>query len=366
MLYFHAHKFIRAQTSMVDYLNAVSAVSAYAAAITATNLPVMTNAPGWYADFNTGWTAVKADAGEWTGGIAPNLMSTLAINRDDNQLVSDDLTNALTQINTLATDPNNQEAKKLLADILTLINGTVGGTPAAVAALQQQLVANRAALQNDAGKIATAISNAANQVGVDNAQVQQLLSDIGSLQNDIAAYNQVINTADIASKAGIAIGVVGIFVGLYSPVLGGAVITVGVVMIGGSYIAKIVLDKKIADANATILSDRGQITDLNAQVATLTQLQKNLNTLIKLSATADAAFGTINSFWAEFAADFQAFSAALTSTEADVGAARYAAAQADIKFCIDGWQAFQTFIAPIADLSVTINNQPTMITANAA
>jgi hypothetical protein len=365
MPHFRPHKFVQVQTSLVDYLNAVTKVTAYAAAISLTKVPTVTNAPAWYADFMQDWSTVVSHGIDWVNAIAPDLMAIPSGYRDNNLVISDMLTRCAGLIDLLVANPNDADAKDALNKTLSEMNKIVG-TPAQIDAEQQTIVAYRATLQTDAGKINKATQDALAQVGVDTAEVERLSKDIDSLRSEIEGYQNAIKTADIAAKAGIFIGVVGFVIAFGSAGLGAAIGTVGVIMVGGSYIAKIVLEKDIADANNAIANDTTQMTDLNAQVATFVKLRKDLDALIKLSVTAEAAFVEIMSFWTEFAADFRAFCASVASMEADVGAAGYAAAQKDITACLAGWQAFQNFLAPIADLTVTVDQQPTMINAKAA
>jgi hypothetical protein len=361
MAYFPAQKFALLQTLLLDYLNAVNDVSRYALSISQTNLPVMANAPSWYTEFFTGWVNVKTDALVWVNSTAPIMQSTLTTGRDDNLLVWPDLQSAAQLIADLAVNPNDPDKKSLLVKTLANVATLIGGIPGVIDGLQKMLSDFAATVQTDADKIAKAVADAQNQVGIDNTKIATLKADIQSLRDAIQAYNQVIQNLDQAEKAGIFIGAVGLGIALFSGGAGAVIFTVGVAMVGGSEIGKIILNKQIADAGAKIAQDGIDIGDLNTQIAVLQQLQVTLNDLLALSATAQAALVVIENFWTEFLADFNAFATALSGTQGDVNADSYAAAQSEIAACMAGWQAFQNFIAPLSEITVTYAAQPVML-----
>jgi len=291
--------------------------------------------------------------------VQSTLNGTIQSVKGFNATIVDDLQDASLQIEKLIKNPNDAKAKADLKDDLDSILETVSGVPAALANFTKLLSDFQKDIAEDGRQLNAAAINALKSKGDDEAAIKQFEEDIKSLRDKIERFNTLLTYEDIATKAGIAIIVVGGLAGLGG--FGGVaavMVGVGITLVGGGLIGKILTNTAIDIANAKIVDDLGKIDKLNTQIGLLVSLNQLAITLEKLNAVAQSAAAKISQFWKTFTQDVADFTAEIDTVDNDTD---YHKAQQDLTAALGEWQALMALLKPIGDVTFNIISDPAII-----
>jgi tetratricopeptide (TPR) repeat protein len=344
---------------IIDVINAIADITRYAKAIEATKIAPMLDPPAFYPAFLVAWGAMQTHASNWFVPVQSSLNSTIQSVKGFNATVVDDLQDASRQIEALIKNPNDAKAKADLKDDLDSILETVSGVPAALANFTKLLSDFQKDIAEDGRQLNAAAIAALKSKGDNETAIKQFEEDIKSLRDKIERFNTLLTYEDIATKAGIAIIVVGGLAGLGG--FGGVaavMVGVGITLVGGGLIGKILTNTAIDIANAKIVDDLGKIDKLNAQIGLLVSLNELAITLEKLNAVAQSAAAKISQFWKTFTQDVAVFVAEINTVDNDTD---YPKAQQDLTAALGEWQALMALLKPIGEVTFNIVPDPVII-----
>lgn len=336
---------------LADAFNSNNAVMAYVLGLTNTNLPALAPEPSWYADFATQFSNAKTNALEWQNGITPSLTSIPANIVSYASIFSALMVTINQAITLLSTDPNNAGAMATLTSSLQSLVTATQSQSTAAQATQTQIDAFSASLTSDAAVMQQAITDALNTAGADQDQIDQLASDVAALQDKISEYQAIVTASAIG--AGVAL-FAGFVIAFFSFGVG---IAIGIIGFAAGLTTALVLDHEIDELNQQVQNDQAQMTDLNNQIAALTVLQANLQTLISLSNDASTQVQLLSEAWAQLETEITAVITDLEQAELDVD--NLTALQADLNAANADWQTLQSFATTMAGIQYNTATPPT-------
>lgn len=325
--------------------NSNNAVMAYVLGITNSTLPALTPEPDWYAAFMTNFADVKVHAMAWTNTIAPNLVGIPTGIANYAFTFNLNMVNINSALSALQQDPSNQQARQsLLTGLQTLLSGLGNQLGLATSFQAQEIDAFTANLTADATLMQSAINNAQQTQGYDQQQVAGLVNDIANLKSEIDTWQKVVTGAAIG--AGVAFWA-GAVIAIFSF---GAGLAFGIIGAAAGIATLIAAEVKINQLSAKIAQDQLNMTNLNQQIASLTALMNQLNTLISLSQAASAQIQLINQAWQVLDQDITNVINDLQSAQTDLSNMNLTALQNDLNSANADWQTLRSFCLTIAGI----------------
>jgi hypothetical protein len=312
-------------------------------------LPTLnTTPPDWQA-FVTAQEQAKSAALSWVNSVLARLLDVPDEVRDYNDIVTQLLSDAAVQARLLATDPSDRTALQILerdlsglTSQLSIVTSFISGALTNIRSFQDQMPVMASQLQSIADK-SIADSNA------DKSKIMSLNQQISALRSDIASLTAAIVALGIADAIAITLGAVATIaawpVGALTWLVMGPVVAVAT-----TYIA---LDaEKIKADKASIEALQGQITGLDADVATLALLAQNYGTMATQASALESGLESILSEWQSLELDVATAVSDIQLAMTDAQAASFGPIASEIQGALEAWN---TAYAQAGTLHVDLN-----------
>ncbi|UTW06307.1 hypothetical protein [Pseudomonas benzenivorans] len=329
----NASSLAQAQTS---YKQNVVEVNTLMTSVLTSCLPTLNQNPPDWNEFISAYEQANGEALNWVNSVMARLLDVPQEVLGYNAIISQVLQDAKVQAQTLIAQPSNPTALAMLnqdlnalTSQLALVTSFIAG---AVAALQQ----SRDSLPDMAAQLQTIADRSTQDASADQAQIDQLNSDIAALKADIKSLTAAIVALGIADGVALTLGVAATIALWPAGALTWFVLG-PIVAVATTYIA---LDaEKIKADQASIQAKLGQITGITADVATLHVLAGNFADLASQSEAVQTSLQAILAEWQTLESEVGMAVSDIRSALADASGSNFNAVLADLNDAIDEWNA---------------------------
>ena len=291
----HAPAFVAAQKK---YKESVIAVNMQMSAVSSSTLPAVLVIPKDWDKYQSLYLQAETAALKWVQAVLTRLLSTPPDVQGYNKVIVNTLTDAITQANTLATNPSNPTARAVLENDLKVIVGQLNNVSGFILGTVNHIQNFQNNLPVLAGQLQQIANLATNDVGVDKAQIEDLKKKVQAWQAEVDRLVAAIVLLGVLDVA--AIGVALFFTFAAWPE--GAVLwlcAAPVIAFATYYIA---LDGiKIAQLKAEMDGAASQIKDLTASVAVLHLLSQSYTDLANKTTAIKDDVQNVLAKWQAFA-----------------------------------------------------------------
>jgi hypothetical protein len=358
-----------AQQKVVDYINAITAVTAWATQITQCQLPPLMQPPPGYADFADELVGAKGDAINWTQSIlfqSSQIPAGLTAYNGAVQSYNTALTTALT---TLSTDPNNSAAQTSVRNALQSLSGAFGSSLGALSSLTTSLQTFSKGVAADSKTLEGFAAVAASAEGADAASVAQLTTVIAEFQKSIANQNQMLTLEKWASwDMNIFLAAASVGVGLiFSPeaVAVGAIVGIifGVVTVTGTSFLKIgpgeLVDPDALEALQTAVTDtNAEVGQLNSQIAVVQAIATTFATIAAEDSNVAQSVVTAINLWNSLQAMLTTAFDGITAAQSAQTSKNWPGVQQQATAALAAWAQAQTLCGALQGITYNIAPQP--------
>jgi phage host-nuclease inhibitor protein Gam len=334
------------------YKQNVITVNTMITSVLSSSLPTLqTNPPDWN-DFVTAYVQANSDALGWVNNVMARLLQVPTDVQNYNSVITTILQDAQNQANALIQNPNNTIALAVLNMDLTNLSVQINNVVTFISGAVTSIQKFQNTLPNMATQLQTIATKSANDAKADQAQINQLLSDIQSLQNEISSLTAQIVGLAIADGIALTIGVV-TTIALW-PV--GALVwfVMGPAVAVATYYIAMDGIQITADKNK-IASDQSQITGLTADVATLNVLAQNYSQMATQATAIETNLQAILNEWLTLESDINAAIVDIRTAMADTNSKNFTAVANDLSDAVTEWNAAYTQAGALY-LDLNVNN----------
>lgn len=331
----------------------------HACSVAGMALPVLVDAPDWYAGFARTWTDLAGQADLWRDTLAPMTTQLPAsVTAFDSAFTARQATiSALADA--LASAPRDEALRARLADQIDELTAVASANGDAADALLRQVKAAAEQVGRQHALLQAAAAEALQTANLDSARIAALGAQIGALRSEIDGYNQAYELAQFEIGPSGAILVIGIYT-LMDPDLAGAqllsagIVTLGTVLTAGSLAATIILKDKVQSLQSSIVADSSQMTALQLQVVALQAFEATCADLAAATAQSTAGMAAIVEGWSTFSQEAAAVTAAIKASEVELEAGDIAALKADIAAAAQAWAMLGNLARGLGQLDIEV------------
>ena len=343
---------------ILDYVNTVSVVSAYANALAQTQLPVLVQTPAWYGDYLAALAVAQSHALVWLNGTLPNLQAIPAAYASFNTLFQQSFAPLATNLEALAANPDDTAAQASVVSLLQQLLAQAQAAQGAAQGVSSALAAFASQLDTDAQTLASMQAAATLAAGADQNAVDRLADVIGRLHRQIDDANELARLQNLGEAGAVVfVLVVAATIAWTGGPLVGALLAVGVTGamagIGDSLAAK----PEVKDLQEQITRVQKETTAVDAEVAVLQATTAAFGKLVDANGAAQKAMAAIEAFW-------QGPASELTTMVADLSAASSATAATALVSVQDAaaqWAAVNALSATLTEITWIVNSTPILI-----
>jgi hypothetical protein len=338
--------------AVTAYQTNVVTVNTYVNNVLSSSLPSVNPQPQDWSNYVTAWEQASSDALTWVNQCMSRLLSVPQDVENYNPIISTLLADAITQTNTLITNPNNQAALAALTNDLNQIPTQLQVVEVFIAGAIQALQNFQDVLPSMATQLQNLSQLAASDNKADQAQIANLQAQVNQLQNDINSLTAAIVGLSIADAAALTLGIIASIaafpVGLATWfVLGPAV------AVATTYIA---LDaEKIEADKAAINQTQSQMSQLTAACSILATMSTNYGNLATQSQTIQTALQAILGAWRAMAGDLIVAISDAQTAISDKNANNFQAVLQDLQGAQTEWQTTNAQAAGLV-VNLQVNN----------
>ena len=328
--------FVQAQNA---YQLNVATVSSAMVAVSATNLPPLSNTPPDWSDFVTANTNAKSMALVWLNSVYAQLESAPGNVQSYNSNITSILTDARNQAQALINNPGDANALALLQQDCNNLSSTMNMVAVFVTSALTQVQNFNNTLPTLAATMTSIAMKSGHDASVDQTQIDTLRVDIKRLNDDISSLTASMIGLGIAAGAALIIGtvasIVAFPVGLVAWLFMGPVVAIA--------IYEMVMDaNQIKSDQQTIAADQAKITGLAADVAALQLLADTYTNLANQTTSLETNLQAIVAEWQTLAADISTAAADVKQALTDASSTNFNAVLTDIDGALTEWVAAYT------------------------
>ena len=334
------------------YKENVVAVNTVVTNVLSSSLPTLNQNPPDWNDFTSAYVQANADALNWVNNVMARLLDVPDEVKTYNSVISGLLQDALTQTNTLISNPSNAAALTALnndlsgvSSQLSLVNLFISGAVTNIQNFQD-------ILPNMATQLQTIANKSTQDANADQQQIDALKQDIKNLYSDIDDLTAQIVALGIVDGVALTLGTVATiaawpFGALTWLVMGPAVAA------ASTFIA---LDAvKIKDDKAKIKADQDKMNDLTADVATLHLLAQSYQKLADDSTAVEQNLQAVLTEWLDFENDINQAISDIQTAVNDSSACNFSAVKDDLNAAVTEWNDTYTKAGDL-HLDLQVNN----------
>jgi hypothetical protein len=327
-------------TSFVQAQNAyqinVATVSSAMVAVSATNLPPLTNTPPDWADFVTANATAKSMALVWLNSVYAQLESAPSNVQSYNANITALLTDARNQAQALVANPADASALALLQTDCNNLTSTINLVATFVTSTLSQVQKFNNTLPDLAATMTSIALKSGHDASVDQASIDTLRAAIQQLNSDITSLTASMVGLGIAAGAALILGTVASIaafpVGLVTWLFLAPVVAVA--------IYEMVMDaNQIKEDQQTINADQDKITGLTADIAALQLLADTYTNLANQTTSLQTNLQAIVVEWQTLASDISTAASDVQQALADAGSTNFGAVLTDIDGALAEWVA---------------------------
>lgn len=350
---------------LLDYVNSVAAVSAYAAAVSQTQPPALTMTPPWYAGYIESYENVQARALTWTNGTLPELQKLPAALLDADGLLQPELTAAGSALSALAADPSDANLQQAAVAALSSLSTQAAPIQKALDDLQAEVTKFSDELTTDITTLTAMSESASKAAGSDAAEVAKLTTVIAQLQQAIETRQEIAHLENLLKgDLAIFLVVVAATVGwLGGPIVDGLLGMAAIGLLAGIG-DKLASEPDIVALQAEITNVQQEISEVNAEVAILQATVSTFAQLAQQGTGTEGALVEISSTWAAQTQEVDSIAADLAAATGDVPAEQVAAAQLAVQNVGSLWSEVVAAMQILAGVSWQVSLAPVPVAAS--
>ncbi|MEO6703077.1 MAG: hypothetical protein ABI140_06905 [Jatrophihabitantaceae bacterium] len=347
---------------LLDYVNSVALISAYAAAVAQTKPPVLELTPPWYASYIEAFELVQSHALEWTNGTLPELQQLPTALLQADALVQQQLEATTAALANLAMSPASGPLQQAALTALGSLSTTSGSAHKTLDDLQATVTAFTTQLANDSATLTDMSAAASKAAGADSTEVAKLTEVVSQLQAAIATRQEIAHLENLLKgDLAIFLVVVAMTVGwLGGPIIDGllGMAAIGLLAGIGKNLASepdiVALQTSITNVQKEISAESAELAIVQATVSTFAQLAAQ-------GAQAQGALAEIASTWAAQIQQVDAVAADLATATGEVSAAQIGAAQAEVANAGVLWTLITSAMKILAGVTWNVGDSPVAI-----
>lgn len=337
-------------SAATDYKTDVTTVDQYSISVAMLSNPIL-NHPEVidYEAFITELTTAKSKAMYFSDSILANMEELPGQILGYNGIFSDAIAEALTDVNTLKTNPQNQTAKSDLVDTLTILSKKLGVFLSEVTDLYNRLSTYSTDLPVQAAELTELANTAAAGQNVDTAKLAVLNTDIQNLRDEISSLTAAIIALSITDGIALTLGAIAVIaagpIGMVTWIFLGAAIAAATTFIA-------IDATKIKDDQDKITSD---LTDTDAYTTDAATLQTCADTYTELSKSAVSVqenMKRIMDAWNEIISDINDTIGHIQNAESEIDQSVWTDIETELDSALSEWTELMADLTP---LNVTIS-----------
>ncbi|HEY7772709.1 MAG TPA: hypothetical protein VIC26_05990, partial [Marinagarivorans sp.] len=340
--------------SQNTYKQNVVSINNLVTGVLSSNLPALNQNPPDWDDFAAAYVQANADALDWVNKVLARLLDVPSEVQGYNDTISLLLQDALTQNNTLKSDPSNSLALNTLQHDLDSIGQQFRIISSFISSAVNAIQEFQDKLPDMATQLQTIADKSMKDANADEQQIDDLKQAIKHLQDDIDSLTASIVILGIVDASAITLGVVVSIVafpeGLFAWFALGPVVAVSTTLIALDA-AKIKADKK------SIQDKQDNMSELTADVSTLQILSQSFAQLAEGTQQVEASLQAVLEEWQTLENDVTSAISDITSAISDEQGGDFDAIALDINDAMTEWNdAYAQAGSLYIDLNV--NNAP--------
>lgn len=309
------------EASLNSFGDAILRVTSFSVAARAATLcpPLPGKTPDWYPQLNKNLTTLQDHALNWINNIGPSMTAIPQAIIDYNNTFQGQYDTIVALLTAIGTNPPTEQQKK---DLLTEMNKLLGDLLAkrkTVLDTQQSLIKFNSDISVDYTALNSGAASITNAIQTDKGDVVAMKGKIEALQLAMDKLHQELVWAGLGIAAGAIVGLIGLFVGLFTFGLGlfiGLAGVAGMIASTGVMIAAGVEIQQDADAIAEAMNEMN--VD-NQQIAVLNSVATTIGSLVQKGDVAVKAMATVLNDWATVTVKLQSVIDDLSAAEGDIG-----------------------------------------------
>ncbi|HYU35829.1 MAG TPA: HBL/NHE enterotoxin family protein [Thermoanaerobaculia bacterium] len=341
--------------------NANNAVLAYSRGLASTKLPFVPNSPAWYTKFTEKYTQIGANAMYWQESISPRLIGiprTIVSYGGLFELKASLLSQYLDQ---LILDPKNETARRMLRDTLLEMIRDIDRQQNLVTTFDKDLNGFSNTLNTDADIMSGCVRDAMKEIGQDQKKIEALQKSIADLKSELATWNKVIIGAGLGAGVSIFIGCVGLVLAAAFGPIGWLVVGLGVIGAVGGFATMIAAMVKIRQLSNEIDSTSADLGRTQQRVLALQSVQTNVETLIRLSTTAQGEIGKLITAWSLLKGGMQKVADDLGNANKKFQASQFVDMRSDITKAKSDWKDLSALAEKFTKIDIKVEESTAVI-----
>jgi hypothetical protein len=341
--------------------NANNAVLAYSHAVASTKLPFVPQSPAWYNEFTKRYGQIGTNALVWQNSLSPRLIAIPKTIVNYGTLFDLRRHHLLQYSDLLIGDPDNMPIRNALRDTLLSLITEIGNQQTLIDTFGTDLSGFSHTLQDDAAIMAQCVEDAKKEIGRDQARIQALHETIGALRREVASWNQVISAAQIIRRVSFFFGLIGLAVAFASGPFGMAVVALGSIGSAASVGLRLIAMLKIQQLGGQITRQSGELESVQRRLFALQSVQTNVDSLIRLSGTAQAEIGKLLAAWDLMKGGIKAVADDLGNARQRFDALQFVDMRTEFVKAGEDWKVLVERARPFTRIHTTLENEIALV-----
>lgn len=318
------------------YKENVIVVNTWVTSVLTSSLPTLNQIPPDWQDFVDAYTKANQDALNWVNNVMARLLDVPDEVQNYNSIVTQLLSDAQSQANTLVSNPGDSMALQILQNDLKALTNQLNLVTAFISGAVSSLQQFKDVLPDMAVQLQAIADKSATDANADQQKIDTLKQDIANLQAEIKSLTASIVALAIVDGVALTLGTVATiaawpFGALTWLVMGPAVAVASVF---------IALDSiKLVGDKAQLEADQQQVTGLTQDVATLQILAQNYTEMANQTSVVQDSLQSVLAAWQVLASDVSMAVNDIQSAIADAGSANFSAVVKDLDDAVLEWNA---------------------------
>ncbi|WP_444938870.1 enterotoxin (HBL) [Microbulbifer sp. JMSA002] len=316
------------------YKQNVVAINTLVTSVLSSSLPTLNQNPPDWSEFVAAYTQANTDALDWVNNVLARLLDVPSEVQSYNGIISQLLQDALTQANTLNSDPGNTSALNILKNDLDSITSQLGIVSTFISGAVQAIQGFQDKLPDMATQLQSIADKSVQDAQADEQQIADLKKEIKNLQADIKSLTTSIVALGIADATAISLGTVASIVafpeGLLTWFVMGPVAAVASTFIALDA-AKIVADQK------SIKAKQAEMNLVTADVSTLQMLSQSFGQLAEETQQVEDNLQAVLQEWQTLESDVSGAISDIQTAISDEEGANFSAVINDLNDAITEW-----------------------------
>lgn len=337
--------------------NANNAVLAYSHGLSSTKLPFVPQSPAWYNKFTESYSQIGANALVWQNSLSPRLIAIPKTIVQYGTLFDLRVGMLMQYADLLIANPNDMGVRKSLSDVLVTLTADIDRHQRQVNTFGTDLSGYAGTLQGDAAIMGQAVKDAMKEIGQDEAKVKALTQKIEDLKAELATWNKVVAGAGIGAAVSIFIGLIGAVLTVAFGPVGLLVVGLGVIGTAAGFATLIAGLVKVRQLGNDIAQQSGDLGAVQQRILALRSVQTNVDTLIKLSGTAQTEIGKLVTAWDLLKGGMRSVADDLANSRKRFDALQFVDMRTDFAKAEEDWKSLTEIARKFTNINITLEDK---------